>query len=72
MILECRLSLTCEIGLHTQFIGEIVDIKVEETILGEDGKPSIEKLLPCIFAPGNLSYYGIGRQLGKAYSIGKI
>lgn len=27
LILECRLIHSLEIGLHTQFIGEIIDIK---------------------------------------------
>ena len=30
IILECRLLHLAEIGLHTQFIGEIVDVKAED------------------------------------------
>ena len=30
MVLECRVSHVLEIGLHTMFVGEILDIKVEE------------------------------------------
>ena len=26
-----------EIGIHTQFIGEIVDVKADESVLGEKG-----------------------------------
>ena len=69
--LECRLLHTVEIGLHTQFIGEILDIKADEAALGKNGKLSIENVRPIIFAPENRAYYGIGEHLGKAFSIGK-
>jgi flavin reductase (DIM6/NTAB) family NADH-FMN oxidoreductase RutF len=41
MVLECRLMQTVEIGLHTQFIGEIVDTKIDEEMLADDGLPDI-------------------------------
>lgn len=37
LIAECRLLHTVEIGLHTQFIGEIMDIKADESVLNEKG-----------------------------------
>jgi len=43
MILECKLFSTSEIGSHTHFIGEILDVKVEESLLREDGLPDIIK-----------------------------
>ncbi|MCF6148092.1 MAG: flavin reductase family protein [Candidatus Kuenenia sp.] len=71
VILECKLLHTYEIGLHTQFVGEIVDVKVEESVLNNDGVPDIEKIRPMIYAPETRAYYGIGACLGKAFSIGK-
>lgn len=71
IVLECKLIRTIEIGLHTQFIGEIMDVKEDELVLGENGLTDIEKLKPVIFAPDIASYYGIGKYLGKAFSIGK-
>ena len=41
--LECRLLHTLEVGLHTLFIGEILDVKAEESILGDDGKTRYRK-----------------------------
>jgi flavin reductase (DIM6/NTAB) family NADH-FMN oxidoreductase RutF len=70
-VLECKLIHTIEIGLHTQFIGEIVDIKADDSVLGEDGIPDIEKVKPIMFDPGISKYYGVGRFLGKAFSIGR-
>ncbi len=71
LVLECKLIRTIEIGLHTQFIGEIMDVKADELVLGEKGITDIEKLKPVIFAADNGGYYGIGKSIGKAYSIGK-
>ena len=71
LILECRLLNAVEIGLHTQFIGEIVDAKAEGDVLGDDGLPMIEKVRPIIFAPESWSYHGIGKNLGKAFTIGR-
>ena len=70
-VLECRLLHTVEIGSHTQFIGEIMDIKAEETVLGEEGLPDIKELRPFLYVPESRSYYGIGEYLGKAFSLGK-
>lgn len=71
LILECKLLHTIEIGRHTQFIGEIVDTKADESVLGETGIPDIEKVKPIIYVPESRVYYGVGQYLGKAYSIGK-
>jgi flavin reductase (DIM6/NTAB) family NADH-FMN oxidoreductase RutF len=69
--LECRLLHTFELGLHTQFVGEILDIKAEESMLAENGLLDIGKVKPIAYAPGDQAYFDIGRLLGKAFSIGK-
>ncbi len=56
MILECKLLHTVEIGLHTQFIGEIMDIKADEEVLGDNGLPDIAKVKSFLFDPGNTSF----------------
>jgi len=70
LILECKVIHTFEIGLHTQFIGEIMDVKADESVL-TDGKTDVEKIKPFIYAPESKSYYRTGGFLGKAFSIGK-
>jgi len=70
-ILECKLIRTVEIGLHTQFIGEILDVKADEDILGRDGLPDIGKIKPLVYAAEIRNYYGFGKFLGKSFSIGK-
>jgi flavin reductase (DIM6/NTAB) family NADH-FMN oxidoreductase RutF len=71
MVLECQVLRTHELGLHTQFVGEIIDVKVDEMTVEEDGVPDIEKVRPIVFAPEGLGYFGVGQYLGKAFSIGK-
>jgi flavin reductase (DIM6/NTAB) family NADH-FMN oxidoreductase RutF len=70
LVLECKLLHTIEIGLHTQFIAEILDVKAEESILERD-LPSMKKMNPILFAPEARLYYGVGNELGKAFSLGK-
>ncbi len=69
-VLECQLLRSVEIGGHTQFIGEIKDTQVDEDIIKND-EPLIEKITPLIFALDNVSYYGVGKYVAKAFSIGK-
>jgi flavin reductase (DIM6/NTAB) family NADH-FMN oxidoreductase RutF len=69
-VLECKLLQSVKIGLHTQFIGEILDVKVDENILESD-EPLIKMINPLIYSPDDISYYGVGDYLGKAFSVGR-
>jgi flavin reductase (DIM6/NTAB) family NADH-FMN oxidoreductase RutF len=71
VVIECRVIHTLEIGLHTQFVGEIMDVKAEESVIGDQDTADILKVRPLVFDPGQRSYYGIGQGIGKAFSIGK-
>jgi flavin reductase (DIM6/NTAB) family NADH-FMN oxidoreductase RutF len=71
LVLECAVVGVHELGLHTQFIGEIKDVKVDDTLLDADGRIDIGRLRPILFAMDPGSYYAIGSLVGKAYSIGK-
>ncbi len=70
-VLECNLVETIELGLHTMFVGEVIDVKADKSILGETGQPDMDKLNPLVFAPGIQKYFGIGNFAGDAFSIGK-
>jgi len=69
--LECRLVEPVKIGLHTLFVGEIVDVQCEEDCLNDEGRPSIEKLRPFIFGVTKAEYYGVGNLIGPAFELGK-
>jgi len=71
LVLECRLVHSFELGLHTQFVGEILDVKADPAILAADGLPDILKLKPMLFDTAHRGYYGVGPFLGQAFSIGK-
>jgi flavin reductase (DIM6/NTAB) family NADH-FMN oxidoreductase RutF len=71
VVLECEVINVLELGLHTQFIGEIKDIKADENILAEDGLPDIQKVKPFIYDSAGPRYFALGDLLGKAYSVGR-
>ena len=71
IILECKVIHTYEIGLHTQFIGEIKDIKADESVLAANGLPDITKVQPFIYNSAGQDYYALGDYLGKAYTVGR-
>ena len=71
VVLECRLLHVVEIGLHTQFIGEIVDVKADSEVLGADGLPDIARIKPLIFDTAHKGYHGVGCRLGQAFAVGK-
>ena len=71
VVLECRLLHIVEIGLHTQFIGEIVDVKADADVLGDDGLLDIMKIKPLIYDTSHKGYHGVGPLLGKAFTVGK-
>ncbi len=71
VVIECKLLRAIEVGLHTQFVGEIMDIKADEAVLNAEGLLDIRKLNPLIYNPGQSSYFTIGEFAGKAFSVGK-
>ncbi len=71
LVLECRVRHSLEIGLHTLFVGEILDVKAEESVLGPSGFPAVELLRPFVYCPGIKTYQGLAGPLGRAFDIGR-
>jgi len=71
LVIECRLVKTVELGVHTQFIGEIMDVKADEDVLDINGVPDAAKVLPLVYSPANRTYYGLGEVIGKGFDMGK-
>jgi flavin reductase (DIM6/NTAB) family NADH-FMN oxidoreductase RutF len=69
--LECKIIQVHELGLHTQFIGEVLNAKMDDTIQEKGDQTVIEQIKPLLFAPDSRNYYGIGKQIAQAFSIGK-
>ena len=69
MTLECKmLSYDEEAELMT---GEIVNICVDESILGEDGKIDLTKFQPITYDPVHHNYLTLGEKIGNAFKDGK-
>ncbi len=71
MVLECKLAHIVEVGLHTMFIGEVLDVKGEDTVFDGNGHLDIIKVQPLLWAPDGRGYYGVGEFLGEAFQIGR-
>lgn len=68
--IECQLYRIEKLGLHTMFVGEIMDIKADESVL-TDGRVDIEKVHPIVYDPAQNRYYKVGEYLAKAFVAGK-
>jgi flavin reductase (DIM6/NTAB) family NADH-FMN oxidoreductase RutF len=71
LIVECKLAHVFELGLHTQFVGEVMDVKAEDSVMAKEGLLDIIKVKPLVFAPDTQAYYGIGKFVGQAFSVGR-
>jgi flavin reductase (DIM6/NTAB) family NADH-FMN oxidoreductase RutF len=71
LVLECTLLRTVELGMHVQFVGEIVDVKAEEDVLDDKGYPDAAKVQPLIFTPVTRAYHTVGPYVGQAFEIGR-
>ena len=79
LIEECPINLECKVrkiiplGSHDLFIGEIVAIHIEDTVLKEKGRVDIAKALPVAYCGGAHEYWSMGKKLGwYGYSKGKL
>jgi flavin reductase (DIM6/NTAB) family NADH-FMN oxidoreductase RutF len=67
----CKLFKTLEIGLHTQFIGEVLDVLADEDKIGDNGYPLIDEVKPFIYDSSSTSYYSIGSKIYDAFKAEK-
>ncbi len=69
IIAECPISLECKVthhlnmGTHDLFIGEIVAIQADDSLLGERGQVDYQRAGLLAYVGGY--YYELGRQLGR-------
>ena len=78
VVLECKLKETVNLGSHTMFIGEVVDLKADKEVLigitSKSGKKlsriDPEKFLPIIFDMSTRNYYKLGEKIGDGFSTG--
>ena len=78
VVLECKLKETVNLGSHTIFIGEVLDLKADKEVLiditSKSGKKlsriDPEKFLPIIFDMSTRNYYKLGEKIGDGFSTG--
>jgi flavin reductase (DIM6/NTAB) family NADH-FMN oxidoreductase RutF len=63
--LECTVRHTLELGSHTLFIGEVVEVHVDDAVLDRTGKVNIDKARPFVYCPLIHEYRSMGGKLGK-------
>lgn len=68
---ECKLLHALEMGVHTQFIGQILGVKADEEVLDHNGMPVASLVNPLISCASDRAYYAFGKYLGQAYSTGR-
>jgi flavin reductase (DIM6/NTAB) family NADH-FMN oxidoreductase RutF len=71
LVLECKVVHVFELGLHTQFVGQILDVKADEKCLDAAGMLDIAKVRPIVVSPGDRKYYKIGGLVGQGFALGK-
>ncbi len=70
LTLECRLIQSVKLGLHTIFVGEILDVKAAEEILVE-GLPALDRARPILFSAGEQAYFHVGERIGPSFRLGR-
>jgi len=62
--IECVVKDSIELGTHTMFIAEVVNVRVDNEYLDpETGKFSLEHIKPLVYCHG--AYFKMGKKIGK-------
>lgn len=55
---------------ESKYLGRIVNVSVDQGVLGEDGKISLEKYSPITYDTVHHGYYKLGENVGNAFEDG--
>ena len=64
----CPMSCHLEVTLDDN--GEIVNVTVDEAILGEDGEVDLSKFVPITYDAIHHTYIALGEKVGNAFADG--
>ena len=74
LIDELPMALECEVISYDaetcRLVGRIVNVCVEESVLGDNGKVDVQKLQPITYDPVNHQYLVLGENVGRAFQAG--
>jgi len=71
LIDELPMALECVVKSYDpetcRLVGRIVNVCVEESVLGDNGKMDVQKLQPITYDPMNHHYLVLGEKVGQAF-----
>ncbi len=68
--IECKVREIMELGSHSLFIADVVNVRVDGRLLDEKGRFNLAKSEPIAYSHGR--YYELGKELGSfGYSVRK-
>ena len=71
MTMECRIERKIgESDTGYYIVAKILNIRVKEEFLADDGKPDLEKMHLITFDPVHMGYLEIGKRVGNAFKDG--
>ncbi len=70
--IECKVIDIFQISEHTQIIGEIMDIKVDDDCINKNGLPDIDAIKPLLFDPAVSRYHIAGNDVEHSFYAVKI
>lgn len=70
VVMECKLVHHVKLGLHTLFVGQVMDARADEAVLGDNGKIDMGKLAPLAFNVSSAHYHGVGEPIARAFKVG--
>lgn len=68
LTLECQLK---QVVNGNKFLGEIKNVSIDESVLGDDGELDLDKFIPITYDTVHHGYYRLGEKVGNAFSDGK-
>lgn len=68
--IECEVTEMIDLGSHVQFIGKVIDTKVDGHLLDDENHIDVEQLNPIIFSDDY--YYGFGQRMARPWDIHKL
>jgi flavin reductase (DIM6/NTAB) family NADH-FMN oxidoreductase RutF len=61
--IECRVTKVLNLGAHDMFIGEVVKIHRDRSVLDKEGNMDYSKAAPIVYNQGE--YWALGKRIGR-------
>lgn len=71
LTMECEVVAVQDWGGTKRFIGKVVNTRVDESILDEEGRVDFDKFQPLVYDSTRRIYRVVGEEVGGAWDAGK-